>query len=70
MVTGINLTKNQIIYGFETPDGKTFYVPRGIRVLEVRPTGVKLLYQFGDTEIVNIKAKFYDSRSLTSSAIF
>jgi hypothetical protein len=56
------LKRGQIIYGFKTPDGKTFYVPGGIKVLAVRESGIKLRYNSGDIEIVNPQAHFIMKR--------
>ena len=52
------LHKFQIIYGFKTADGHEYYVPSGIKVIAITPTGVKLRYKYGDIETISKNAIF------------
>ena len=56
------LRKGQIVYGFQTPDGKQFYVPAGIKVLSIGDESVKLQYRFGDIETVSADCMFRGRR--------
>ena len=57
-ITAKSVYRGLTVYAIKTPDNYEFYVPGGIKILSVRPEGIKLQYSHGDIEIVSIKTVF------------